>query len=134
VGGALLRRGERHFDAAKLFGETIREARPAVLLLMMRHESPAVCVEPMDAGAAATRLACASGHEDLPFVSLCHGYGFAFPGSDGVRFVTRDAPALRERWLREALVPLRAYVVRHPRGVDSADLHAATAPLIETAP
>jgi len=134
LAGALARRAERRFDPAELFGETLREAPPAVLFLLMRHESPDVRIEPMETAPAATRLACASVHEDLPFLSLCHGYQFAFPGSDGVRFFTRDAQALREQRLHEALAPLRAFLVRHPRGVDPAVLHAAMAPLIEATP
>jgi hypothetical protein len=133
VGRALIRRAERHFDPEQLFGERVRDAEPHVLFLMMRHQATDVRVEPIDAARAATCLASAGGQEELPLLSLCHAYRFAFPDSMGVRFVD-EAPALRERLLRAALGRLRTYVVRHPIGVDSGALYQAMSPLIGGAP
>ena len=132
VGRALVRRAERRFEPEHLFGERIRDAEPHVLFLMTRHQAPDVRVEPLDPGQAATRLACAAGREELPLLSLCHAYHFAFPASQGVRFLY-EAAALRERILRGAVGRLRAFVVRHPPGVHTEALHSAMAPLIEAA-
>jgi hypothetical protein len=132
IGGALARRAERHVEAETLFGDPLPSVAPDVLFLMARHARPGVHVEPVDADAAATRLACASGREELGLLPLLHAYRFAFPESRGARFA-EEAPALRERLLRGALARTRAYLVRHPAEADPAALHSAMAPLIEGA-
>lgn len=107
------RRLGRTIDPASAFGpDRVRESSPLdVVMMMIRHESPDIRVEPCDSPSIVSRIEAATAAETQPLITAALARDFALAGHCAADFErSRERRAL----LTRAIAGKAAFLVYHP--------------------
>lgn len=118
----------------KIFGARCGpfEATPEKFFLVVSHQQPRTCVEPIDPLTVAKQMISSIRYEQLPFMEHYFAFTFAFPDLRN-EFLER-VHELQHDILCRALRGKEAYTVHHPYPFSFEELFERMQPYCETAP
>jgi hypothetical protein len=123
---------QMHVDIApqRLFKQTMGPLAADLdkVLFVASHDSPEVCIEPIDPQAVARRMLFSLQAERLDFMATYYKYRFAFP--DASNELIEQAAARQARLLAAVLAHKPAYALYHPYPVAIPALYHAVLPVL----
>lgn len=106
-------------------------AEPRTLFLAMSHRRPEVVIEKVDVMSVAERMMHSMRFEDLNLMGDYSAFRYAYPHAESANALIEHAHETARSRLRQALVGMDAFVVRHPYPPTLRSLYDAMAPLCE---